>query len=333
MEQTYQYLLSLEFRHNYFKDGLFRSIQVSFDEVTMQLTKNLGIIIKPYPGGVHLLCLDPTLLNTATESTALRLFLECNDPYYINYSELGNYSPSEELLYFNNLATLPDGDGTALKLHNEAYVGQIDSCKLSTGEFTVSEVDSTKSYQFIDQLGYDVSNKVRASNSIGTFLISNLPQGMIRILVDGVERERVYYNPNSVWKKPLGIVELFVSQLFETYQQNGKQAYALNFKTRKTIWKYFLADPAYRKFNNLRIISDTQERIFGPPVEEEVSDSKALMFESKEALPLLEYSDAHFKLIDEGEPNPKVVITALPLPSPEQLHYGDRKTVYSHIYL
>lgn len=333
MEQTYQYLLSLEFRHKYFKDGLFKPLQLSFDAESQQLLINFGLILKPYPGGFHLLSLDPEILKTASKSTSFRILLDCNDPNYINYSELGNYSPSKELLYFNNLATLPDGDGTALKLHNEAYVGQIDSCKLSTGEFIVSEVDSTKSYQFIDQLGYDVSNKVRASNSPGTFLISNLPQGMIRILVDGVERERVYYNPNSVWKKPLGIVELFVSQLFETYQQNGKQTYALNFKTRKTIWKYFLVDPAYRKFNSLRIISDTQGRIFGPPVEEEFWDSKALMFESKEALPLLEYSDAHFKLIDEGEPNLKVVITALPLPSPQQFHYGDRKTVYSHIYL
>ncbi len=337
MEQAYQYLLSVEFRHEYFKDGQFKSIQVSFDEETTRLIKNLDIILKPFPGGVHFLALNPELLNDTTLNTPIRIFLACNDPYYINYSELPEYSPSDTVMYFNNLVSLPNTEETVRRLHHKDFVGENNFAQLSLGKLAISNFDSAKVYHFEDVFGNDVSEYIRPSqNELNGFLISNRSQGIIRVFANGQEEERVYYYPKSVWEKPLGIVELYLETLFEQYDQNEKQTYILNFQTRKTIWKYFLVDPVYQQFEKLEIIKGNDERSFYPPIEQEVSGHNALVFVSKEPLPLLEYSsDVPLKLINGEEGTSIDVIKHLPWASPEQLFRVDENNtdMYSHIYL
>lgn len=339
MEQTYQYLLSLELKHEYFKDGQFKSIQVSYDEQTQRLIKNLGIILKPYPGGMHILASDTELLNDTTLSTPIRLFLTCNDPYYMNYSELPDYRPSDTVLYFNNLDSIQHSESTALRLHQKDYVGQNDVAQLSFGKLIVSSFDETKAYHFEDVFGNDISNHIRPSqNKSEVFLISNLPQGMIRVLADGQETEQVYYYPASVWEKPLGVAELYLPTLFEQYAENEKQTYTLNFDTRSTIWKYFLINPVYKNFEDLSIIDTNKEQVFKSLGNESIQGSEALVFESRKPIAFSEFSIENFQLVDKFDTvlkqgNP-IVIKALPRASPEQLFYGsDKKIMYSHIYI
>lgn len=341
MEQTYQYLLSLECNHRYFKDGRFKPLQITLDDETIRLCKNLGIIFKPFSGGMHFLALNPELLRGATANTTIRLFLECNDPYYINYSELGNYRPSDTVLYFNNKALISNEDSTTLQLHSEDYVSHNDICKLSSGKIILEKPDGSNTYHFKDIFENDVSENVRFLRKLENdtkveYSISNLQAGIIKVLVAEEEIERLYYYPKSVWKKPIGIVELFVSELSEQYEQKGKQVYTLNFDTKRTIWKYFLVDTVYQNFEKLHIVKGKKERIFNPPIEEEVAGSKALMFESKEALPLLEYSDTPLRLVNGDEVTPTNVLNPLPSASPEQLFKNDEnnnESVYSHIYI
>lgn len=335
MEQAYQYLLSLEFKHTYFKEGQFKSLQVSFNEETMRLIKNLSIILKPFPGGVHFLALDPELLNDTTLNTPIRIFLACNDPYYVNYSELPDYRPSDSVLYFNNLDSIPNSAGTGPQLHNKDYVGQNNVARLSVGKLSVSNFDKANTYHFEDVFGNDVSDNTRPSqNESDGFLVSNLQQGIVKVFANGQEEEQVYYCPKSVWKKPLGIVELYLPQLFEHYDQNDKQTYTLNFDTKKTIWKYFLTGPVYRKFKKLSIVNSTNNDLFAPLKEPRQEEDGHWVFQSQSPIPLLEYSDEIYMLVNEGKL--PAVIKALPRASPEQLFYDDGNNTgskYSHIYI
>lgn len=335
MEQTYQYLLSLEFRHGFFKDGRFKSLQITLDDESSRLCKNLGIILKPFHGGVHFLAQDPQLLNDVTLNTPIRIFLTCNDPYYINYSELPDYRPSDTVLYFNNLDSVPNAQRTGLQLHQKDYIGQNDVAQLSFGKLAILNFDNNKTYHFEDIFENNVSDYIRPSqNELGGFLVSNLLQGIIKVFANGQEEERVYYYPRSVWKKPLGIIELYAPALFEQYDQSEKQTYTLNFDTKKTIWKYFLMGDTYQELKKLSIVGSNEDTLFNATQNPQNEEDDHWAFESQNPIPLSEYSEVTYKLMNDGEEPP--VIKSLPIASAEQLYFDNEtsnESMYSHIYI
>lgn len=339
MEQTYQHLLSLEFQHKYFRDTRFRSLQVSYDRDTASLLQNLGIVLKPYHGGLYMLTSDVELLKSAYRTNPIRFYLECNDPYYINYTLLPTYTPNDSILYFNNLQ-IPTDDSTS-KLHQDEFVGPRNIVPWNSGRLKINDFSSDKGYHFLDVFGNEIPlDHIRASsNNPKEFLISNIEQGMIRLFGDNEEQQRVYYSPHAVRKKPLGILELYPGRLHEHYEAQGKLEYALAFATRKTIWKYFLVDPVYQKFDNLSIVNGVKKQIFQPPRKLKVHDREALMFESTNSITLSEFSEDSFQLYsnyNEVVGNGKVVIKNLPRASADQLFQipeNSDESLYSHIYI
>ena len=341
MEQTYQYLLSLEFRHNYFKDGLFKPLQLSFDAESQQLLKNFGLILKSYPGGLHLLCLDLELLKTASKSTALQILLDCNDPYFINYSDLPNYNPLDTLLYFNNL-NKPNFENSGLNLHSDMNVGKRDAYKLSSGTLMLDTLEKKKKYHFKDESGKEIPDdiyikwiKYRVKDKVEDkgLLISNRYEGSIHVFENENEIDKVYTNPNPVWKKPMAIVELFLSKMFENFEPNKKLKYIVSFNSIKTHWRYILADPMYKNLQNLRIVIKGQENeVFARLKDNPSEESQYPVFQSIKKLDLLEYSENFYSLMNDEKSSP--IIKALPRAAPEHLVFGkDKKTMYSHIYL
>lgn len=346
MEQAYQYLLSLEFRHKYFKDGLFKPLQLSFDAESQQLLKNFGLILKSYPGGLHLLCLDPELLNEVSISTPLRIFLECNDPYYINYSELNDFSPSSNVLYLSNLGH--QSNSNEMQLHSDNSIGQNEMALMTFGKFILPKTNQNNEYILQDVFGNNISNRISRlpNNNQGdsVFQVDNLPEGLIKVIFENKE-QLLYYTPKTVWKKPLGILNLYLSNLYAHFKKNNdnrdaRLKYTLNFSNRSTIWKYFLVSPIYKNFLDLSIIDSNKDQIFNPPKKEQLEGMEVLVLESKKRIELKEFSSDNFQLVEKfdivqktGKPT---VISSLPRAAPEQL-YGNKlifgETLYSHIYL
>lgn len=341
MQQTYQYLLSLEFKHNYFKDGLFKPLQISIDTETQRLCKNLSLIIKPFTGGVHLLTSNPELLNDTSLQIPLRIFLECNDPYYINYSDLIDYNPADNLLYFSNLETHLNVEETLL--HTEKYVGKKEVALMTNGRFTIKNSNQANDYNFKDSLGNDISNQIRRLPNLNEeytdFVVDILPEGLIQVFSNREVKQLVYYSPKTNWKRPFGVIELFMPQLYKQSNGSAPLNFGLNFNSRSTIWKYFLVNPVYKKFTDLSIIKN-KEQVFKPKEKEIVQDSEAFVFESKEPIALLEFSSDQYQLVDKFDTvrkmSDQVVIKALPRASVEQLYRAkstSNESLYSHIYL
>jgi hypothetical protein len=96
----------------------------------------------------------------------------------------------------------------------------------------------------------------------------------------------------------------------------------------------------YKKFDKLSIINTDKEQVFNAPQKEFVqSDTEALVFESKNTIPITEQWKPTFQLIDDFDLNlktGKVILKNLPSASPEQMFYSGTKsggTIYSHIYI
>jgi len=341
MQQSYTHILTFLFKHQYFSDELFRSIQVSFDEDTYKLIKDLGIIIKPFSGGLHLLASDPELLDSINDTSPLQLYLNCSDPLYINYTELPLYRIPDKLLYFNNLEVILDSKSPAFILHNDEFVGSNEIVHLSNGKIQIPNFNADNEYYFSDAVGNEIPAHciTKSAQEPGTFFISNLPQGII-VVNYNKKIKRFYCNPKAVWKKPFGIVEIFTNALYKQYDPKKQQVeYAINFKNRETVWKYFLVSPVYQKFKNLSIINKGKEQIFNPPQLKQVNNADALVLESKHKIPLVELSDENYQLVDNfeaGNGKGKIILKNLVKASPEQLFRDDTKTtetIYSHIYI
>jgi hypothetical protein len=342
MRQSYSHLLTLLFKHRYFRDDLFKSVQISYAEGTPKLMKDLDIIVKPFAGGFHLMASDPELLKTINDTYPIQFHLFCNDPLYINYTDLPIYQLSDKLLYFNNISAVSDPNGEGFLLNDEEFVGKNEVVQISYGRINISASNSGKEYSFTDAVGNEISSQFisQSSQNSNEFSLANLPQGIIRIYADKKEVDKVYYYPKAIWQKPLGIAEIFPGKLFTHFKDKGKADYSVVFNNRQTIWKYFLVSPVYQKFTNLSIINKGKEQVFNAPQKQHVDKNpEALVFESKIKIPLSELSDENYQLVDNYDPehrSGKVILKNLVKASPEQLYYDGTKSkesAYSHIYL
>jgi len=342
MLQSYSHILTLRFKHRYFIDELFKSVEITNDDETNKLIKDLDLIIKPFPGGFNLLTSQPELLKKASNASPLRFYINSKDPEYINYTELPNYKLTDKLLYFNNLSVNQSVNNNSLLLHSGEFVGVSGIIPVSQSYITIPQFDSTKRYRFSDASGNEISapNIMQVKPGGDVFSISNLPQGLFRYYKDSTELGKVYYYPTQIWKKPLGILELFTNDLLTQFKKGGTVEYVINFNNRKTTWKYFLISPIYQKFNKLSIINKGKEQVFNGPHKQQVQlNPDVLVFESKNELPLTEFSEENFQLVDNfdlGTHSGKIILKNLVKASPAQLYVDELlpgEKTYSHIYI
>ena len=341
MQQPLNHISTIIFQHQFFNDTQFKSIHLSFDRHTERLIVNMGIIIKPFPGGLHLLASDPELLESSDDLGPIRLQLNCKDDKFINYTALPDYSPADHILYFCNINSIPAPKSNRYALHKEKFVSTGDTVHITNGKVTLPQYNGRKKYQFTDAAGNEIPPEcIRQSQpESGMFYLSDLPEGIIKVLEGKNEITKVYHSPNPVWRKPLGILEIFPGQLFTHYIDKGKVEYTVNFSNRQTIWKYFLISPVYQKFDNLTIINKSKEPAFKKPVKQMIfEETEALVFESKDKIPIREHSNG-FQLIDgydSKNKSGKVVLKNLASASPDLLYRDETNSseeIYSYIFI
>lgn len=135
-----------------------------------------------------------------------------------------------------------------------------------------------------------------------------------------------------------GIIEIFVHELFRTYKTNSVANYVVNFKTRHTVWKYFIINNSNIKLEDLSINQKGKGVVFKEPTQETLANGqKALVFESNKKIPLLEYSEETYQLIDNYNSNlgpEEIIYNGLPIANPKQLKFNiANNTYYSHMYI
>ena len=331
MNISFQHIIDIQLKHRYFTNGKFSTISFTIPNESEKLSRNLGLFIKPIEGGISIFASNGDLLESSvTDESPIRMYLYSQEPNYVNFTELMDFVPIRDVLYFNNL-------GGGQFLHEGAAMRKEDIYPWTPGPIKLPLFDQTKNYEF-----RDVNNRKLPKESIqklssgeGEFMISNYQEGIISVYIESTKIYQVYYKPERVWKKPFAVLEIFPSMLFKYYNIEGKKELFISFKNRKTYWKYFLIDPVYQKFKNLDIINSKKEAVFGSPTEIEIHGKKAKVFESIEAIPLQENLNSHLKLINKDDSSPQVIIN-LPAASPNSIYQDNpesKESMYSHIYV
>ena len=315
---------------------------VSLAEDSQRLIHNLSILIKPFHGGFHILSSDAEFPGTIDAADSFQLFLNCTDPYFINYTELPPYNLADKLLYFNNIFGIKNEGTSGFVLHAENFAGASELVQPVYDQIVIPGFNSGDDYRFTNAAGNEIySQNISPSiQNAGSFNISNLEQGLILFHSKENDVKKFYHYSNAVWKKPFAVLEIFPGKLFHQFEEKGKVEYAINFSNRKTIWKYFLVSPVYNKFKNLSIINKGKEQVFSSPEKQSVHpESDALVFESKNKIPLAEHSEEIFQLVDNysaGNGKGKIVLKNLPGASADQLYLSETisdDTFYSHIFI
>jgi hypothetical protein len=335
----YKHIATVSCKHAYYKDTSFRAVSFSIAEDSIKLFNDLGIILKKFTGGFHLLSASPELLISENNENSFKFYLNCSDPYYINFTNLPDeFSPIRDVFYFNNISTHKSSTENSYSLQKSTFVGKNDVCQLSHSTIRIPAFDSLKTYSFQDSLDSEIPKEciIEPILEYKIHTISNLREGLINIKLKNEVVHCVYYAPNVIWKKPLGIVELFTDTLFHDFKANKKADYIINYNNRTTIWKYFLTGLTYQgfEFDQLRILDKKKELIFENPQKQLIeNNTEAIVFCSKNKIPFQEFTDDNFQLLIKGE----TVIKSMPQASPEHLFSektNDKKILYySHIYV
>ncbi|MGQ1786268.1 hypothetical protein [Saccharicrinis sp. GN24d3] len=341
MKQGFKHLLTVLFKHGYYQDNMFKSLDTSFDDGTPKLLRDLDIIIKSFPGGIHLLAANPELLMTTNDDNPIRLLLHSKENLFVNFTDLPDFSPSDHLLYFNNLGNNSVVGSHTFLLHEDETVGQNEMIQLCAGKFQVPLFDHTKKYHFTDAADMEIPpQSIHSINESGEYSLTGMTGNLIKIKEGNSEISRIYYRPNAVWKKPMGILEIYTGRLFNQHLQYGKVDYSIHFKNRQTIWKYFLVNSVYEKFGNLTILNKEKEQVFNIPKKQRVHDNlEALVFESKNKIPISEITNGYYQLVDNyvsPQKPGKLVLKKLPNASPDLIFQDTENpetTYFSHIYI
>lgn len=105
MEEQFTHIATVTFQHTYFENGLFKTLEMHPEAVTIELLHRFKLIIKPFVGGMDILASLPEFLETAITDESLRFEMNCSDTFYMNYTALPTLNLQEEVLYYDNLQT------------------------------------------------------------------------------------------------------------------------------------------------------------------------------------------------------------------------------------
>lgn len=343
MHQSSKHSLTLSLQHQYFYEKIFRSAQVEITAETRKLLHDLQLVAKPFPGGLRMMAFSMEALQQAEQVPPLRFYVRCNDPQYINYTDIPGELVSDHLLYFSNSVKNKDDTSGAQRLHSEDYAGQAQSVPVVNSKVTIPiSVKENQQLSLLDAADNELPEESMNITDLDplSIVLNHQEEGLYQLSIDGKDNHRFYQVDKPVWRKPLAIVELFPGKLLEDFQDAAEINYEINFNNRETIWKYFLVSPEFQKFKKLSIINKGREPVFKEPQKTEFpGGSEGLMFESLDRLPLSEVASHTFQLVDNYDPEArkgKVILKNLNKASPEMLFMDDNNSnepIYSHIYI
>lgn len=339
MTQQFTHLATLLFQHTYFDDRTFHSLELAVTTDSQAVLGNLGMIMKPFKGGIHILASDPNLLKAADQDLPLHIEMRNSDPYWINYTELPIFQMASECLCFDNLRAIQTEGPAVLRLQKEAFVGADEVMRVCNQNLALRSFDPEANYTFSNArgMGLESPSVQQADPSKNQFLLQDVPEGILYVFENGLLIESLYHQPVGLWNKPIGVFELYPSTLFDHYSENNENAvqYTIAFKARKTVRKYFIVQNSNPPYEQLTIIDGSQNEIF-------VRDSDAignLTFTSRASYPLSNAPNHPLQLVNnfrQGASDHKIVVKHLAHPSPSQLYVDESTTntiMYSHIYV
>ncbi len=335
----YEILFELRLLHEYFTDGKPVEIHIRPSDSTRRRLQDYGLLFRESANGFVVLYEKDT--HTAGEPplkpiTAEELFLfeiYCEDPWFVNYTDLPLGHKLPDTLYFNNLT---ENISSGLKLLNkDNYVGENDVVQLSSSIYNLRKVilSPTALVEITDPDGIAVfSDTLEARDENGSLVLQHqfnfdeFGQGRFDVKVDGSLHAALYVAPELSGKRLAGLLEIHrsaavpASYAFADGSGNVSHppvVYQLRFGRRRSTWKYYVILNEFE--TNPGISIDYQAPgsgedpypaavNFAPGIPEQslvdtYGSGKVLLFEADTEIPLYETPKKNIRLNKPEDPD------------------------------
>ncbi|MDO9554663.1 MAG: hypothetical protein Q7J63_19365 [Rhodonellum sp.] len=330
MQFSFTHIATLTFKHGYFSQGECNTFQLGLSEETKKCLLDLNLLIKPFDSGFHLLSGAPELLEGEWRSLSIQLNLK--DSFFLNFTDLPDFNPSNSLLYFNNITVSKSNNSDVCYLHPSPTVDRGSLVRLCTDVFPLEGFGSEEKISIVDALGNTIQKGLKAD--------IQGPSELGYCAIHGeTEKFGCYFFPNSVFKKPIGIIELFPARLFEEMDPTRTLSFNISFQSQKTKWRYLLTDSLFWKFDKLSIIDSKKKEVFFTEKEIFLNGVGAIRcFESLEKIQMQDSHFGDFQMVENyggDRRTGKIIIKNLPRASPEMLYHDPsfKDALYSHIFI
>lgn len=102
MEEQFTHIATITYQHNFYENKTFKElITVISSQAGHKVLQDLGLLIKPFLGGIHILSSDIEKLQLEEESF-ISFDLNCSNPTYVNYTQFPADYHTGDILHFNN---------------------------------------------------------------------------------------------------------------------------------------------------------------------------------------------------------------------------------------
>lgn len=345
----YRSWISIKISHRYFKNHLNESFIFTPHPRSERLMRQAGLEFRNFEGGMVIL-MDQNRLQalkdviSTTPDFKLSFWLYLSDGYFFSYTNLPIHtSQITTILYFN-----AQNNPQSRTLHPGEFIDEKDLQLIRPSYFELPAQSKERTVSILDLFGQEK----------GRF--SSLPDQKLSLNLQGWEEGKyaiyegdqclesfILLDPPNL-RRPLALFDLPLDQLMKKeiieHIQSDDYPPPLNYEvkmnTRYTYWRYFII-PKYEGNKNKMTIDtgDKSIKFKGPEEATIPNGSKALMFESNQALALQEVSPYRFQLIKKKDAKGKDVNKILKrLPSPslgliKPNEQGQEEKVYSDIFV
>ncbi|QCK14525.1 hypothetical protein [Mangrovivirga cuniculi] len=331
-------LITLSLNHDYFDSGKakFMKIEPTF-QTALKLEKH-GLLERNRDNELVILFdkeKEDLLADKLGKSEGLELnfWVYCSDTSLVNYTSLP-LDLHEGILCFEK--------SKGSELHQDDHVSKKEFVKaLQPGEIVSDdyrEIEILDNDQNVIFSATPKEHPVCYMPAIGT--------GVYYIRKDKKQTEKIVCLSERVKSKPLGLINITLNKndckkiVSDISKGDDPQSheYSINFKARKTYWKYLIVSKYVNGIEEARVETNDKEIKFSKPQSTDlITGQKAISFESAIPIAMHEFTHHHFQLVRKstGIGN-KVILKHMPAPPPDRIIPESRSAdskVYSEILI
>lgn len=258
----FERLFEVEIYHHYYAAKVSEDLVINPTADCRRLLRDYGLLLRTTPKGFVVLYeayedaaqkLHPR--KPLEENVRLSFWLQPNNPYLINYSDLPLDSPSGHIYYGSNLNDNLQDSQLLLSADTGAeFLSPQDLLELKSQRFQypMESPNFSAEIEIID----DFANIVIKETVVMVDGVANFPvdlrkygSGKFTLKIDGIQKAQFYANDELIGQNVFGLIDIFrhdsvpVAYQFTDATQNHDvqtKAFVVKIANRQTFWKYFL---------------------------------------------------------------------------------------------
>lgn len=365
--KKYEQLFRIDFKHDYFSDGVLKNVLLDPTPATKQLMRQYDLRLQKNKQGVIIYCglnKGESMAASLGKARKLSFLLKVEDPSFINYTELPLLGQENKKYFFSNVKDSTGPDATIRSLSKIDFVSEQDGLPFYPLFYQHQLPSNTKQVLFnLAEFGQNALSQDQLSdwqlipgetspNEEASILQINFNQsswGKYELNISGEESLVFGVMPGNAMPSTFGMIEIVT-------KGEISQHYEIAFQARKTTWRYYIINKSEIDTTTIRINKgsanqvngDAEEVPLAQPIEQNnkklSNGDEATLLELIEGRTLKERPSEliHLSLIGSDGKEIKV---DLPYVSPQQIipeiveiekidENGDKKLVkeISHVY-